>query len=156
MAESNDPKAGAKAGDGNTPPQQQQAPQQQAQPQAQQAKAADAPASARPAAANARTSGKSRDLARPDRPLGPISATRAEAIRLGREAGERSRAPRLPTAQELDRIRDEYFGGDPGTVRVDAPPEGSGPDAPPTRLIFFDADGRRAGERDYTGPDDQE
>src|SRR5690606_31794416 len=61
--------------------------------------------------ADARTAGNSRDLAREDTVIGPVSPTRAGAIRLGREAAARSGAPKLPTAAELDRIRDEYFGG---------------------------------------------
>jgi hypothetical protein len=147
------PKA-APAAEPRAPQQQQQAtadePAREPDPQQPARKSGPAATSG-----NARTSGNSADLARSDETLGPISPGRARSIQLGKEAAARSGAPKIPTSKELDRIRDERFGGQPGTVRVDAPPAGSGPDAPPTKLIFFDAAGRKVGEQDYEGPDAQ-
>jgi hypothetical protein len=61
----------------------------------------------------------------------------------------RAAASRRPSGKELRRLKKEYFGDEPGTIRIDAPPANSGDDAPPVKLVYVDGSGRKVGEQDY-------
>lgn len=85
-----------------------------------------------------------------------LGATRKASIEAGNAAVERKKATAspIPTSAELERFREEQFGGKGGTVRIDAQPARRKFDAGPTKLVFFDAAGRKVGEKEYYGPDD--
>lgn len=55
----------------------------------------------------------------------------------------------MPGPKELSRIRKARFGDKPGTVRVDAAPANSGPDAEATMLVFVDNTGKVVGREAY-------
>jgi hypothetical protein len=89
-------------------------------------------------------------------PAAPPAPGRDDAPERSREQVRRQRASRLPNDDDLEDARQGRFGDGPGTVMVDADPDGSADDDGRRRveLVFLDGSGKEAGREPFAPDDD--